>query len=44
MVYNNTKLKIVDLVSIGTITVNASVNCKGGQMKIDDFEWTKKVF
>jgi hypothetical protein len=30
MVQNNSKLKIVDLVSIGTITVNTFVNCEGG--------------
>jgi hypothetical protein len=44
MVQNNSKLKIVDLVSIGTITVNTFVNCEGGQMKIDDYKWEKKVF
>jgi len=44
MVHNNSKLKVVDLVSIGTITVNTFVNCEGGQMKIEDFSWTKKVF
>lgn len=39
MVVNNSKLRVVDLVSIGTITVNTYVNCEGGQMKIEDFKW-----
>lgn len=44
MVHNGSKLKIVDLVSIGTITVNTHIDCSGGQMKIKDFTWEKKVF
>lgn len=44
MVHNNSKLKIVDLISIGTITVNTFVNCDGGQMKIENFSWEKKIF
>ena len=44
MVRNNSKLKIVDLVTIGTITVNTFVNCEGGQLTIENYKWENKVF
>lgn len=44
MVYNNSKIKIVDLVAIGQITVNTYIQMDNGPQKCENFAWEKKVF
>lgn len=44
MVYNNSKVKIVDLVAIGEITVNTYIKMDMGPQRCENMSWENKMF